>query len=83
MTIDMIALRLKLKILFFPQKLSHGLQWVRQSALHCTTEAMTIDNNQSSIKRIYMTLKCMCVVLLFPLFFLYNFIIQHDFSLNC
>ena len=65
--IDTIALRLKLKILCFPQKWSHGLQWARQSALHCTTEAMTIHNNQSSIKRIYMTLKCMCVVLLFPL----------------
>ena len=67
--IDMIALRLKLNILCFPQKLSLGLQWVRQSALHCTTEAMTIHNNQSSIKRIYMTLKCMCVFLLFPLCF--------------
>ena len=69
MTIDMIALRLKLKILCFPQKLSRGLQWVRQSALHCTTEAMTISNNQSSAKRIYMTLKCMCVFLKFPLCF--------------
>ena len=63
---DMIALRLKLMILCFPQILSRSLQWVRQSALHCTTEAMTIHNNQSSIKRIYMTLKCMCVFLLFP-----------------
>ena len=34
-----------------------------------TTEVMTIHNNQSSIKRIYMTLKCMCVFLLFPLCF--------------
>ena len=67
--IDMIALRLKLKILCFPQKLSHGLQRVRQSAHHCTTDAMTIHNDQSSIKRIYMTLKCMCVFLLFPLCF--------------
>ena len=64
-----IALRLKWKILCFPQRLSHGLQWVMQSALHCTTEAMTIHNNQSSIKRIYMTLKCMCVFLLFPFCF--------------
>jgi hypothetical protein len=54
--IDLIELRLKLKILCFPQKLSHGLQWIRQSALHCTTEAMKIYNNQSSIKGIYMTL---------------------------
>ena len=69
MTIDMIALRLKLKILCFLQKLSHSRQWVRQSALHCTTEAMTIHNNQSSIRRIYMTLKCMCIFLLFPLGF--------------
>ena len=69
---DMIALRLKLKILCFPQKLNHGLQWVRQSALHCTTEAMTIHNNQSSIKRIYMTLKCMCVFLLFPSCFFHD-----------
>ena len=68
-TIDMIALRFKLKILCFSQKLSRGVQWVRQSALHCTTEAMTKHNNQSSIKRIYMTLKCMCVFLLFPLCF--------------
>ena len=67
--IDMIALRLKWKILCFPQKLSYGLQWVRQSALHCTTEAMTIHNNQSSIKRIYTTLRCICVFLLFPLCF--------------
>ena len=65
MTIDMIALRFKKKILRFPQKLSPGLQWVRQSALHCSTEAMKRHNNQSSIKRIYMTLKCMCVFLLF------------------
>ena len=64
----MIALRFKLKILCFPQKLSRGLQWVRQSALYCTTEGMTIHNNQSSIKKIYMTLKCMCVFLLFPNF---------------
>ena len=53
----------------FPQKLSRSLQWVRQSALHCTTETMTIHNNQSSIKRIYMTLTCICVFLLFPLCF--------------
>ena len=46
-----------------------GLQWVRQSACHCTTEAMTKHNHQSSIKRIYMTLKFMCVFLLFPLCF--------------
>ena len=65
--IDMIALHFKSKILCFPQKLSRGHQWVRQSALHCTTEAMTIHNDQSSIKRICMTLKCMCVFLLFPL----------------
>jgi hypothetical protein len=50
--------------------LNPGLQGVRQSALHCTTEAMTIHNNQSSIKRIYKTLKCKCVFLLFPLCFL-------------
>ena len=68
--IDMIALRFKLKILCFRQKLSRGRQWVRQSTLHCTTEAMTIHNNQSSIKRIYMTLKCMRVLLLFPLCFI-------------
>ena len=67
--IDMIALRLKLKILCFPQKLSHGLQWVRQRAHHCTTEATTIHNNQPSIKRIYMTLKCMCVYIISLLFF--------------
>ena len=67
--INMIALCLKWKILCFPQELSRGLQWVRQSALYCTTEGMTIHNNQSSIKKIYMTLKCMCVFLLFPLFF--------------
>ena len=54
---DMKALRFNLKILCFPHKLSHGIQWVRQSALHCTTEAMPIHNNQSSIKKIYMTLK--------------------------
>jgi hypothetical protein len=66
---DMIALSLKLTKLCFPQKLSHALQWVRQSALHCTTEAMTMHNNQSSIKRIYMTLKCVSVFLLFPLCF--------------
>ena len=49
--------------------LNPGLQGVRQRALHCTTEAKTIHYNPSSIKRIYMTLKCMCVFLLFPLFF--------------
>ena len=65
--IDMIALCFKLKILCYPQKLSRGRQWVRQSTLHCTTEAMTIHNNQSSKKTIYMTLKCMCAFLLFPL----------------
>ena len=69
MTIDMIALRLKLKILCFPQKLSHGRQWVRQSAHHCTTEAMKIHNNQSSINRIYMTLKCMCAISIISLMF--------------
>ena len=65
--IDMIALRFKLKILCFPQKSSRGRQWVRQSTLHCTTEAMKIHNDQSSIKRICMTLKCMWVFLLLPL----------------
>jgi hypothetical protein len=66
---DSITFKKFIKILCFPQKLSRGLQWVRQSTLHCTTEAMTIHNDQSSIKRIYMTLKCMCVFLLFPLCF--------------
>ena len=70
--IDMIALWLKWKTLCFPQKLRYGFQWFRQKALHCTTEAMTIHNNQSSIKRIYMTLKCMCVFLLFPLRFFHE-----------
>ena len=32
--IEIIALRLKLKLMRFPQKLSRGLQWVRQSSLH-------------------------------------------------
>ena len=64
--IDIIALRLKLKIVCFPQNLSRGLQWVRQSALHCTTEAMSIHNNQSSIKRIYMTLNVCVYFYYFP-----------------
>jgi hypothetical protein len=47
--------------------LNPGRQGVRQSALHCTTEAMAIYINKSSIKTIYMTLNYMCVFLLFPL----------------
>ena len=73
----------KLKMLCFPQKLSRGRQWVRQSTLHCTTEAMTIHNDQSSIKRICMTLKCMCISIISLMFLPYILFVKDNKKQQC
>ena len=66
----MIALRFKLKILCFPQKLSRGRQWVRQSTLHCTTEVDEISQwsiiNKEDIHDIKMYV---CISIIFLMFF--------------
>ena len=61
----MIALRFKLKILCFPQKLSRSRQWVRQSTVHCTTEAMTKHNSIINKEDIHDIKMYVCISLMF------------------